>query len=110
GVAEGALGLGRVVGTGMLRRLALALLLGGAGCAREKSARSAEELLPDPAQGALLTAPLAGVAQDVSALLQRAAALPGGEQIGDSRKAVASQLVFDPLAREGQLAAGPEPD
>ena len=93
-----------------MRRLAPALLLCWVGCARERSARSAEELLPEPAQGALLTAPLAGVAQDGSALLQRAAALPGGEQLGGARSAVAAQLGFDPLSREGQLAAGLDPD
>lgn len=80
------------------------------GCAREKSARSAEELLPEPAQGALVTAPLAGMAQDAAALLQRAGGLPGGEQLGEARRQVAAQLGFDPLSREGQLAAGLDPD
>jgi hypothetical protein len=93
-----------------MRRLAPALLLWGAACARERSARSAEELLPEPAQGALVTAPLAGLAKDASALLQRAGTLPGGEQLGDSRRATAAQLGFDPLTREGQLAAGLDPD
>ena len=79
-------------------------------CARERSAKSAEELLPGPAEGALVTAPLAGVAQDASALFQRAAQLPGGEQLGESRKATAAQLGFDPLSRDGQLAAGLDPD
>jgi hypothetical protein len=93
-----------------MRRLSAALLLCCVACARGRSAKSAEELLPEPAQGALVTAPLAGVAQDVSALLQRAAQLPGGEQLGDSRRAMASQLGFDPLSRDGQLAAGLDPD
>ncbi|MFL5310580.1 MAG: hypothetical protein ACJ79H_09035 [Myxococcales bacterium] len=93
-----------------MRRLPLALLICWAGCARERSAKSAEELLPGPAQGAVVTAPLAGVAQDVSALLQRAAQLPGGEQLGDSRRAMASQLGFDPLSRDGQVSSGLDPD
>jgi hypothetical protein len=50
------------------------------------------------------------VAQDVAALLQRSAQLPGGEQLGDSRRAMASQLGFDPLSRDGQLSAGLDPD
>ena len=93
-----------------MRRLAPALLLCWAACARERNARSAEELLPEPAQGALVTAPLAGLAQDASALLQRAGQLPGGEQLGDGRRSVSAQLGFDPLSREGQLAAGLDPD
>jgi len=60
--------------------------------------------------GALVTAPLAGVAQNVSALLQRLAQIPGGEQLVDWRRAVATQLGFDPLSRDGQLAAGLDPD
>ena len=93
-----------------MRRLFPVLLLLCAVCARERSAKSAEELLPEPAQGALVTAPLAGVAQDVAALLQRVGQLPGGEQLGDSRRAMASQLGFDPLSRDGQLSAGLDPD
>jgi len=58
----------------------------------------------------VVTAPLAGLAQDASALLQRAAQLPGGEQLGDSRRASAAQLGFDPLSRDGQLSAGLDPD
>lgn len=87
---------------------AAALLL--AGCPRERNAGSAEELLPDAAQGALVTAPLSGTAQNVSALLQRAARLPGGDQLASWRKAVTAQLGFDPLTRDGQLAAGLDPD
>src|SRR5207237_8410322 len=90
------------------RLVAAALLL--AACARERSAGSAEELLPDAAQGALVTAPLAGVAQNASALLQRAAQLPGGEQLDTWRRTIAAQVGFDPLTREGQLAAGLDPD
>ena len=91
-------------------RLGPALLLCTVACAREKTAKSAEELLPAPAQGAIVTAPLGGVAQDAAALLQRAAQLPGGEQLGDWRRALAAQLGFDPLSRDGQLAAGLDPD
>ncbi len=86
------------------------LLCWVAACARERSAKSAEELLPQAAQGALVTAPLAAMAQNESALLQRAAQLPGGEQLGDWRRGVASQLGFDPLTRDGQLSAGLDPD
>jgi hypothetical protein len=39
----------------------------------------------------------------------RAAALPGGEQLGDLRKAWAGQLGLDPLTREGLLSAGLDP-
>ena len=93
-----------------MRRVVPWLLLFAAACARERAAKSAEELLPEPAQGALVTAPLAGVARDVSALLQRAAQIPGGEQLGDSRRTMQAQLGFDPLSRDGQLAAGLDPD
>jgi hypothetical protein len=93
-----------------MRRLLPALLVFAVACARERSARSAEELLPEPAQGALVTAPLAGLAQDLSALLQRSGQLPGGEQLGDGRRSVSAQLGFDPLSREGQLTAGLDPD
>ena len=86
------------------------LLLMLAACPRERSASAAEELLPKATQGALVTAPLAGVAQNASALLNRASQLPGGEQLGDWRRAVVAQLGFDPFSREGQLAAGLDPD
>jgi hypothetical protein len=92
------------------RILATALLALLAACPRERSASSAEELLPKAAQGALVTAPLAGMAQNASALLSRASQLPGGEQLGDWRRAVAAQLGFDPFSRDGQLAAGLDPD
>jgi hypothetical protein len=94
------------VGDGLL--VALLVLL--AACPRERSAGSAEELLPKATHGAVVTAPLAGMAQNASALLNRASQLPGGEQLGDSRRAVTAQLGFDPFSREGQLAAGLDPD
>jgi hypothetical protein len=92
------------------RLLARALLLVLAACPRERSAGSAEELLPKATQGAIVTAPLAGMAQNASALLARASQLPGGEQLGDFHRAAMAQLGFDPLSREGQLAAGLDPD
>ena len=92
-------------------RLASALLLSVVACARERVASSAEELLPDAAQGAVVTAPLAAVAQDWSALLGRVATtIPGGERAGEWRRGLAAQLGFDPLSRDGQLAAGLDPD
>jgi hypothetical protein len=66
--------------------------------------------LPKAEQGAVISAPLAGAAQNASALLNRASQLPGGEQLGDWRRAVAAQLGFDPFSRDGQLAAGLDPD
>jgi len=50
------------------------------------------------------------MAQNASALLQRAAQLPGGEQLDTWRRTIAAQVGFDPLTREGQLAAGLDPD
>ena len=79
-------------------------------CAGEKSAARAEELLPAQVAGAVLSAPLVAVAQHFAALVDKAASLPGGEQLGESRKQLAGQLGFDPLTREGQLAAGLDPD
>jgi hypothetical protein len=104
--ADGAIAARRVLGPPG----ALALLFCAVGCARDRSAKSAEELLPAPAQGAIVTAPLGGAAQDAAALLQRAAQLPGGEQLGDWRRTAAAQLGFDPLSRDGQTAAGLDPD
>ncbi len=97
----------------MRSRCAALLLLVAASCARcsgPKSASSAEELLPAQLAGALVTAPLAAVAQHLAALLDRATALPAGEQLGDARRQLAGQLGFDPLTREGQLEAGLDPD
>lgn len=97
------------------RRAALLVLLAWAfaSCARcggEKSAASAEELLPAQLAGAVVTAKLATVAQHLAALVDRAALLPAGEQLGEARRQLAGQLGFDPLTREGQLAAGLDPD
>lgn len=58
----------------------------------------------------MVTAPLGTLAQHLAALSDRAASIPGGEQLALARKQVAAQLGFDPLAREGQLAAGLDPD
>ena len=97
------------------RRAALLLLLSGVAascsrCAGGKSASSAEELLPAQPAGAVVTAPLAALGQHFAALLDRAAALPVGEQLGDARRQLAAQLGFDPLSRDGQLSAGLDPD
>jgi hypothetical protein len=88
------------------------LLLFAAGCSRcgTRSAASAEELLPGRPAGAVVTAPLGAVAQHLAALGDRLQSLPGGEQLGEYRRSVATQLGFDPLAREGLLAAGLDPD
>jgi len=88
------------------------LLLASAGCSRcgVKSAASAEELLPGHPAGAVVTAPLGVVSQHLAALANRAGSLPGGEQIGDTRRAVTAQLGFDPLTREGLASAGLDPD
>ena len=94
------------------RAWALALLL-AAGCSRcggVKSATSAEELLVQHPSGAIVTAPLAMLAQHAAALVERAAQLPGGEQLGEARRQLAGQLGFDPLTREGLLSAGLDPD
>jgi hypothetical protein len=95
-------------------RLAAALLLVvGSGCSRcggVPSAKAAEELLPDRPKGAIVTAPLAVVAQHLADLFERAAQIPGGEQLTQTRRATALQLGFDPLTREGLLAAGLDPD
>ncbi|HEX9576919.1 MAG TPA: hypothetical protein VF993_04155, partial [Myxococcales bacterium] len=95
-----------------MRACALLLLLAAScsRCAGPKSAASAEELLPAHPSGALLTAPLAIFAQHLAALSDRVSALPGGEQVGDARKAVTAQVGFDPLTREGMLSAGLDPD
>ena len=89
------------------------LLCSAAACSRcggAKNAASAEELLPAHPSGAIVTAPLSALAQHLAALSDRAAALPGGEQLGDARKALSAQLGFDPFTRAGLLAAGIDPD
>ncbi|HUJ27291.1 MAG TPA: hypothetical protein VLW85_14805 [Myxococcales bacterium] len=57
-----------------------------------------------------MTAPLGAVAQHLAALFERAAVIPGGDQLTVMRKSVAQQLGFDPLTREGLLQAGLDPD
>jgi hypothetical protein len=96
----------------MRRPGALALLLLLASCSRcgEKSAASAEELLPAHPPGALIVASVGSLSGHLAALADRAASLPGGEQLTDLRKAVAARLGFDPFTREGLLAAGIDPD
>jgi hypothetical protein len=86
------------------------LAAGCSRCAGPKSAASAEELLPQHPSGAVVTAPLSLLAMHGAALSDRAASLPGGEQLGEARKAVAAQLGFDPLTRDGLLSAGLDPD
>jgi hypothetical protein len=97
-----------------MRSPGLALLLvAAAGCSRCSgggSAAAAEELLPAHPGGAVVTAPLAAVAQHVAALTDRASTLPGGEQLGDLRRGVAARIGFDPLTRDGLLSAGLDPD
>jgi hypothetical protein len=78
--------------------------------AGEGSARSAEELLPAQPPGAASTGPLGQLAQHAGDLIERISGLPGAEQLGDTRKALAARLGFDPLTREGLLAAGIDPE
>jgi hypothetical protein len=88
------------------------LLLATAGCSRcsGSHATAAEELLPAHPSAAVVTAPLGAVAQHVAALTDRASSLPGGDRLGEARRGVAAQLGFDPLARDGLLSAGLDPD
>ena len=97
----------------MLRKpCALALLLVAASCSRcgQKSAASAEELIPAHPPGAIVTVPLAVLAAHLQSLATRAESLPGGDQLGDLKKGIAARLGFDPFTREGLLAAGIDPD
>lgn len=98
--------------SGRTRSLAalLALTASCTRCAVEKSAGAAEELLGAGAPASAVTAPLTRLAYDTAKLVERAASLPGGEQLGEARKQLAAQLGFDPLTREGLLAAGLDPD
>src|SRR2546421_172017 len=59
---------------------------------------------------AVAPAPLGAMAQPRAALADRASSLPGGEQLGELRRAVAARFGFDPLTPEGLLAAGLDPD
>ena len=101
---------GRRHGSGNTALLVLALAL-GCGCSRRAAnAKAAEELLPARPVAAVITAPLAGVAQHLSDLFARAAQIPGGEQLEATRRGTASQLGFDPLSRDGLASAGLDPD
>lgn len=91
----------------------LLLLACAAGCSRcggGKSASSAEELLAPKAALSATTGVLGAFGQHLASLVERAAAIPGGEQLSDLRRQLAGQLGFDPLTRDGQLAAGLDPD
>jgi hypothetical protein len=90
--------------------VALIVLAGCGRCGAARSAASAEELLPQAPQGAAVTAPLGVLAQHASALVDRASSLPGGDQLTDLRKGLATSLGFDPSTREGLLSAGIDPD
>jgi len=46
----------------------------------------------------------------IDCVIDRASSLPGGEQLGEARRVAAAQLGFDPLAREGLISAGFDPD
>ncbi|HEY2030230.1 MAG TPA: hypothetical protein VGH20_13580 [Myxococcales bacterium] len=97
-----------------MRKVCAAALILLAGCGRcgadNQSAKSADELLPAQVSAAVVTAPLGGFMQHAAALSDRAAALPGGEQLADLHKGVAARLGFDPFTREGLLSAGIDPD
>lgn len=97
-----------------MRKVCAAALILLAGCGRcgpqAESAKSAEELLPAQVSAAMVTAPLGGFMQHAAALADRAAALPGGEQLADLRKGVVARLGFDPFTRDGLLSAGIDPD
>ncbi|GAC1342058.1 MAG: hypothetical protein NVSMB23_14400 [Myxococcales bacterium] len=77
--------------------------------AGQGSARLAEALLPAQPPGAASTAPLGQLADHASDLVARVSRLPGGEQVGETRKALALQLGFDPLTRDGLSTAGLDP-
>jgi hypothetical protein len=91
------------------RRLICALALASACSRRAPTAKAAEELLPSRPVAAVITAPLAGVAQHLSELFARAAQIPGGEQLDANRRGIAAQLGFDPLTRDGLASAGLDP-
>ena len=88
------------------------LLLVAAGCSRFGAGRAgaAEELLPPHPAGAVVTAPLGALAQHVAALTGKVASLPGGEQVSELHRGLTAQLGFDPLASEGLVSAGLDPD
>lgn len=98
--------------SGTLMRAWALLVVAAAGCSRcgGSTASSAGELLPAHPSGAVITAPIGAVAQHLAALGDRFASLPGGEQIGANRRALAAQLGFDPLTKEGLASAGLDPE
>lgn len=92
--------------------LAAALALAAApACKRggRGSGGAAEDLLPAQPPGAASTPALGTLAQHAGELIARVSTLPGGEQLADLRRALAAQLGFDPLTREGLAAAGLDP-
>lgn len=66
--------------------------------------------MPARPAGAVVTVPLGVLGQHFAALIDRAATLPGGDQVRDLRSGLAAQLGFDPFTRDGLLAAGLDPD
>jgi hypothetical protein len=97
-------------GGGRTALLILALGFASACSRRAANAKAAEELLPVRPVAAVVTAPLAGVAQHLADLFARAAQIPGGEQLEAARRGTAAQLGFDPLTRDGLASAGIDPD
>jgi hypothetical protein len=97
-----------------MHRLVSFLLVLLAGCGRcgggPGNAKAAEEILPAQLSGAAVTVPLGLLAEHAATLADRAASLPGGEQIADFRKGLAARLGFDPFTREGLVSAGIDPD
>ena len=59
---------------------------------------------------AVVTAPIGAISQHLAALADRASSLPGGEQLGEVRRAMTVQLGLDPLTRTGLVAAGLDPE
>ncbi|MFL5249311.1 MAG: hypothetical protein ACJ79V_15950 [Myxococcales bacterium] len=100
---------GRGRGSRRTAHLVIGLLVAW-GCSRKQNANAAEELLPAAPVAAVITAPLAGVAQHLSELFARAAQIPGGEQLEANRRIAAAQLGFDPLSKDGLSSAGLDPD
>lgn len=90
--------------------IALLLVASCARCAGPRGASSAEELLPRGTSGAILSAPLGVLARHAAALADRVGQLAGGEDVAKARASLPAQFGFDPFTREGQLAAGLDPD
>lgn len=88
----------------------LAAALAAASCARcGQSARSAEELLPEAFTGAGVTAPLGQVSAAAAEVVKQLGSTPAGEAAAEVARALPRELGFDPLTREGLLAAGLDP-